>query len=219
MGITLRDDKDYELSTSQFKEALLIAPWWGEAYKELGLTLKFGEKYSDAIQALQNYIKTQPGEKEASSAEDEISIMKAKKMKADKVQEEPVVTSEKNLKAESLKGNWYGSGDYCPNDGHYRFDVIGDLILVYMVYDREAEYGLPGGGSKIVQPGFEDPEPTYQLKWLGKGQFEGTKNTTKWNFKYVGIESEDGKSMRFVVLSKSIDLEHNLTRECLLFRK
>ena len=88
MGITLRDDKEYELAISNINKALLIAPWWGNAYKELGLTLEITKKYDDAIRAYQFYLKTLSDDETIGHVKDEIAIMKAKKMKADKIQEE-----------------------------------------------------------------------------------------------------------------------------------
>jgi len=88
MGITLREDKEYELSASNIKKALLIAPWWGDAYKELGLTLETAKKYNEAISAYQLYIKTLVDDELISHVKDEIAIMKAKKIKAEKEQAE-----------------------------------------------------------------------------------------------------------------------------------
>ncbi|MFV5701738.1 tetratricopeptide repeat protein [Flavobacterium sp. XS2P12] len=88
MAITLRDDKEYELALSNINETLLITPWWGDAYKELGLTLGLVKKYDEAILAYQLYIKTLTDDEVVSHVKDEIAIMKAKKMKAEKEQNE-----------------------------------------------------------------------------------------------------------------------------------
>jgi tetratricopeptide (TPR) repeat protein len=99
MGMALSGSKDYGLAIPQFKAALLMAPWWSDAYKQYGLTLEFAEKFDDAIAAFQLYIKTQPGAEVITNTKDEIAILKAKKMKAD-IQK---VESDKIAKVEEAK--------------------------------------------------------------------------------------------------------------------
>jgi len=79
MGTTFRDGKEYELAIKNLKDALLIAPWWGEAYKELGLTLEFAEKFDETITVFQLYLKTNPGEEMLVNTKNEIAKVKAKK--------------------------------------------------------------------------------------------------------------------------------------------
>jgi len=88
MGITLREDREYEMAATNINKALLISPWWGDAYKELGLTLGAAKKYDEAIIAYQLYMKTIQDDEAISHVKDEIAIMKAKKMKAEKEQKE-----------------------------------------------------------------------------------------------------------------------------------
>ncbi|GAC1310785.1 MAG: hypothetical protein NVSMB24_28780 [Mucilaginibacter sp.] len=79
MGITFRDQKDYVSSVSKLNEALMIAPWWAEAYKELGLSLELTKKYDDAINAFELVLLSQPTDAMAQSVKNEITIIKAKK--------------------------------------------------------------------------------------------------------------------------------------------
>ncbi len=137
MGITLRESKDYKLAISQFKEALLIAPWYGDAYKDLGLSLEFAEEYNEGIQAFQLYILTQPGDITVTNTEDEIGIMKAKKMKAE--------NEKRKSKAEqkAFEGHWVQSSPWKYNHGqelplsiaissfNISFDVNGIAKVMY----------------------------------------------------------------------------------------
>jgi tetratricopeptide (TPR) repeat protein len=108
MGTTFRDGKAYGLAIKSLNEALLIAPWWGEAYKELGITLEFAEKFDETITAFQLYLKTNPGEEMTTNTKNEIAKVKAKKEMANS----PVATEASNKNEEqsflaSLEGATY----------------------------------------------------------------------------------------------------------------
>jgi tetratricopeptide (TPR) repeat protein len=97
MGTTFREGKEYELAIKSLNEALLITPWWGEAYKELGLTLEFAEKFDETIAAFQLYLKTNPGEEMAMNTKNEIAKVKAKKEIAEKKKVEAETNSPEAL--------------------------------------------------------------------------------------------------------------------------
>lgn len=50
-----KDAAGFDLSVSAYKEAIAIAPWWGDAYFNLALTLDSAQKYDEAIAALKTY--------------------------------------------------------------------------------------------------------------------------------------------------------------------
>ena len=53
-----RDAKDalgYDLSIAKYKEAIGLAPWWGDAYFNLALTYDLALKYDEAIATLKIY--------------------------------------------------------------------------------------------------------------------------------------------------------------------
>ncbi|MBN2019236.1 MAG: hypothetical protein JW749_03315 [Sedimentisphaerales bacterium] len=104
MALTLFEDanniKDFNDSIEEFNKALLAAPWWPEANLKLAVALKAAQRYDEAIGALNLYISTNPGEKEARSAQDEIYILEAKQKKAAK---ESAATAKKNTEEEHRK--------------------------------------------------------------------------------------------------------------------
>jgi tetratricopeptide (TPR) repeat protein len=71
--------EDYNASMDEFKKALLIAPWWPDANRELGIAAKGAQRYDDAIAALKLYIATNPGKDKARATQDEIYKIEAKK--------------------------------------------------------------------------------------------------------------------------------------------
>ena len=76
MALTLfkgaRKIEDYWESFEEFKSALLVAPWWAEANRDLGMALEAAKRYDEAINALKLYMASGPGEEKARAAQDEI---------------------------------------------------------------------------------------------------------------------------------------------------
>lgn len=50
-----KDATGFELAIAAYKEAIAIAPWWGDAYFNLALTLDSAQRYDEAIAALKTY--------------------------------------------------------------------------------------------------------------------------------------------------------------------
>jgi len=71
--------EDYNASIEEFKRALLIAPWWPDANRDLGLAFRGAQRYDDAVAALKLYIATNPGKDKARATQDEIYRIEAKK--------------------------------------------------------------------------------------------------------------------------------------------
>lgn len=74
-----RKIEDYNAAVDAFQKALLIAPWWPDANRELGIAAKGAQRYEDAIAALKLYIATNPGKDKARATQDEIYKIEAKK--------------------------------------------------------------------------------------------------------------------------------------------
>jgi tetratricopeptide (TPR) repeat protein len=64
-----------------YKEALLIAPWWPEAYDGLSRSLEASGRLNEAVAALKLYIVTRPNSAGASAAEDRLCAIAAKRDK------------------------------------------------------------------------------------------------------------------------------------------
>jgi len=63
---------DYKYAIDAYKEALLEAPWWGEAYYNLGMAFTSAGQYDDAIESLNLYLLTKPGEADRNKAQTKI---------------------------------------------------------------------------------------------------------------------------------------------------
>jgi len=67
------------LAAQSFSEALKIAPWWGDAYYNLGVAQELAEKYDEAEQAFNFYLLSNPSEAEKREVQDRIYGLSAKR--------------------------------------------------------------------------------------------------------------------------------------------
>lgn len=67
------------LAAQSFTEALKIAPWWGDAYYNLGVTQELAENYDEAEKALTFYLLSNPSETDKREAQDRIYALSAKR--------------------------------------------------------------------------------------------------------------------------------------------
>lgn len=122
---TAKDAKEQLLAVESFKEALKIAPWWGDAYYNLAVAQELAEQLDDSGKSLQFYLLTNPGAKEAREAQDRIYALNAKKKLA--VQEQTAKANEKaaeEAKYGWLLGQW--EGRECLNMPKYNANTCTD---------------------------------------------------------------------------------------------
>lgn len=67
------------IAAQSFTEALKIAPWWADAYYNLGAAQELAEKYNEAEQAFNFYLLSNPSEKEKREVQDRIYALSAKR--------------------------------------------------------------------------------------------------------------------------------------------
>lgn len=67
------------LAAQSFTEALKIAPWWGDAYYNLGVAQELAEKYDEAEQAFNFYLLSNPSDAERREVQDRIYGLSAKR--------------------------------------------------------------------------------------------------------------------------------------------
>jgi tetratricopeptide (TPR) repeat protein len=51
---------DYQLAIDAYEKALFNAPWWGDAYYNLGMAFKAAGRYDDAMESMNLYLLTNP---------------------------------------------------------------------------------------------------------------------------------------------------------------
>ncbi len=68
-----------DFAISAYKGALLIAPWWPEAYYGLSTSLEESGRFNEAVAALNLYVVTGPNSVGASAAEDRLCAIAVKR--------------------------------------------------------------------------------------------------------------------------------------------
>lgn len=75
-----KDASGYEIAISAYREALRIAPWWGDAYFNLAAAQGLAGRFDDAIASLKLFIASAPaGSAEAREAQNKTYALEAKK--------------------------------------------------------------------------------------------------------------------------------------------
>jgi tetratricopeptide (TPR) repeat protein len=82
MGNTYMKDvkaqQDYSQAISEYKKALLAAPWFGDAYHNLGIALEAAGNYAESEKMLKLYLETKPSVSDARTVQDRIYEVEAK---------------------------------------------------------------------------------------------------------------------------------------------
>ena len=75
---------DLDNAIQELNQALRLAPWWGDAYKNLGLLLEKADRYADAARNLQLYLLATPDAPDAQSVQMKVYSLqyKAKQQEA-----------------------------------------------------------------------------------------------------------------------------------------
>ena len=122
--------QDYNDALVKFKAALLAAPWWADAYLDMGLAYEEAQQYAEAINALKLYVVANPDSEKARKAQDEIYIIEAKKEKAAKESSPQAVAAREQKKSDDwlkkLDGRRYFLDD--PGGGAVTIDVRGKFL-------------------------------------------------------------------------------------------
>jgi len=74
-----KNTKGFEIAVTAYNQALLIAPWWPEAYYNLSIAMESSGQYDEAVQTLKLYLMTKPNASDVRAAQDKIYALEAKK--------------------------------------------------------------------------------------------------------------------------------------------
>jgi tetratricopeptide (TPR) repeat protein len=119
-GNAAEDGADFDRAITEYKAALLTAPWWGDAYKKLAVAQTMAGRFDDAVTSLIFYQTVNPSDTRAT--QDEIYRLKALgKTSAEDNARKQTEAQQRNLKAEqrltqraateamtfTVEGTWY----------------------------------------------------------------------------------------------------------------
>lgn len=109
-----KDTSGYDFAITAYREALRVAPWWGDAYFNLAVALEAAGKFDEAITAIKHYMASVPvGSAEAREAQNRVYAIEAKSEMASRQAKAAVQQAEiekmKN-RYEKLSGRWRDAG-------------------------------------------------------------------------------------------------------------
>jgi tetratricopeptide (TPR) repeat protein len=127
-------------AADEFRQALLVAPWWAEAYMSLGLALETAGRPDDAIASFRLFLATHPQGEALRSAQDAVARNEAKAEKAvrDRVLAAGRASAELKARQEAVKaGRAKGPGEFPESiDGaRYAFRYSGTVALTGAAVD------------------------------------------------------------------------------------
>ncbi len=121
-----KDTQGLELAVNAYNQALLIAPWWSDAYYNLSIALEQSSRFDEAVNALKLYLIANPNASDARTAQDKIYAIEAKKEMAQA--EKIVKEKEKKRKETDFSGIW--EQDPVETCWRYKFAVNGKEIVI-----------------------------------------------------------------------------------------
>jgi len=151
-----KDRKGYGLAIDAYRQCLLIAPWWAEAYYNCSVALELANQFDGAVNILKLYIATNPGEGESRKAQDKIYEIGAKKKLAAQEREESspqAVAAREQNKSEDwltkIDGRRYTLEE--THDGSHTsvIDVKGKVLVVGIIRRKYPYAGHPLGYEEI----------------------------------------------------------------------
>lgn len=149
-----RNEADAELAAREYREALLLAPWWGDAYFNLGVAAQTANLFDEAIRAFRLYLLTEPSAEDARDAQDRIYAVEAKRelarsaesdrqMREARAQMEREAANRQTL--QRLVGEWrvmlpMSSGrSFLDNCNYENFEIQGNEMVVTTIHTPSAD--------------------------------------------------------------------------------
>jgi tetratricopeptide (TPR) repeat protein len=119
-----KDAEGYRSAVSAYDQALLIAPWWPEAYYNRSVALELLGRFEEAASSLKLYLASAPKGVDARAAQDHVYALEAKMESAQKT-----AAAEAERRKRAIEGNW-GPEDESVNDVFFRIERVGGTLVV-----------------------------------------------------------------------------------------
>ena len=182
-GNSATDGADYERAITEYKAALLAAPWWGDAYKKLAGAQTLAGKYDDAITSLVFYQAVDPAD--ARNTQDEIYRLKALAQKSAEEQTKKVSEDQQRKIKQEQQQKELATAD----------------AMKYTVEGRWYPVTAPSG---YFAGGESNPECDYVVKQTAKQRWEVKSTCTKSTRSIDEIEVQP-RQLSFRLLGRDSD--------------
>ncbi|MEK6651447.1 MAG: tetratricopeptide repeat protein [Nitrospirota bacterium] len=147
-----KNPDDYDLPIQEYRQALLLAPWWSDAYFNLATAFELKLQYAEAIQNLKFSILASPEGPDARVAQDKIYALEAKQDKLTSAAGK--VARQRNQEEEWLK-KLDGARFVRPDHSNYTdggsvdwrdiYTVHGNKVYESRIIDANSDQGAPAG--------------------------------------------------------------------------
>jgi tetratricopeptide (TPR) repeat protein len=184
-----KDSTALELSISSFKQALLIAPWWPDAYYNLGIVLESAGRYDESIQNIKYYLLTNPSETDAKKAQRKIVEIEAEKELAQAEETaKKRAEEEKKAKEPHFEGTWEQQWA----NGKEQFKISRDSFGNY-TGTKQSTYGsTPDDIFVLVNISVNGRNIRFtQIEWA----YDNNRNRQEWEVEFDLILSDDGETL------------------------
>jgi len=172
-----KSDASFEKAIDSYKEALLLAPWWPEAYYNLSAAQASVRKFDDAAESMSLYLATNPPEADAVQAQDRIYALEAMKLDSSDPSGENTVAA--TQQQPGFEGSWNPVREY-PDQG---FTIT---------KNPDGSYS-----ASSIWTGCTSFCSTYQVEVAGNKliltEFGFCPDSTSWNWKYTGELALNGQ--------------------------
>ncbi len=125
-----KDASGYDLAITAYREALRVAPWWGDAYFNLAVALEAAGKFDEAIVSIKLYVASVPGASaEAREAQNRIYAIEAKGEMASRLAMARAA-EERERQRPSTEGRWdSGMVGFQVTKSGEKFDIVPGLMF------------------------------------------------------------------------------------------
>lgn len=98
---------DFDDAASEFEKSINIAPWWGDAYRGLGMACEKGSNYRQAMAAYELYMKAAPNAPDVTEVQNKIFKLEYAADREDKQAFERVIAQKTaSARQQALQGLW-----------------------------------------------------------------------------------------------------------------
>jgi len=189
-----KEQKGYGLAIDSYRQCLLIAPWWAEAYNNYAVALELAGQFDESVNALKLYIATNPGEAESRKVQDKIYEIGAKKKIAAKEKEESsqkAVSAPKQSTFEDLLKKIDGRRYASPLDKGYTLviDVRGKVFVLGTIgpdgsYHEQRRQEIRGREFTSNPPRTDPPDVPYIAECTFIISQDGDSVTYRWTMSW-----------------------------------
>jgi tetratricopeptide (TPR) repeat protein len=142
-----KNPDDYDLPIQEYRQALLLAPWWSDAYFNLSTAFELKQQYAEAIQNLKFSILASPEGPDARAAQDKIYALEAKQEKVSKQKNQGEEFLKKLGGAKFVRSTRANFKDGTWRDWRYLYEIRGNKAYFASVLNETtvpADHRLKG---------------------------------------------------------------------------